>query len=174
MRIPAHLCLLLAFVSAAPPALLAADPPKTLPKLDLPDPTGKRWSDAMIAARGAVIVVTVPSLAQRRNQEGWATHLINERPKRDKAPFCVFVQDLKTSWFAGPARSQMRSAFKFDKTPLFLFDETGAGREAFKVKPNTTVVLVYCRNRKLLRVEREAPTKARAQALWSLLPAPRK
>lgn len=156
------------------PALRADEEPpgryaRELPRFALRDPFGERHESERVAERGLIVVVTAPTFKNRKAQVGWAEHLLKSRPEGNEA--LVFLEDMSASWFDERAREEMRKEDDPDEPPLLLLDEDGALRKRLGAKKGETVVLVYGADHELRRVEREKPTRARAERLWEALAA---
>ncbi len=142
---------------------------RELPRFALRDPFGERHQSERVAEHGLIVVVTAPTFKNRKAQVGWAEHLLKTRPEGNEA--LVFLQDMSASWFDERAREEMREEDDPDEPPLLLLDEEGELRKRMGAKKGETVVLVYGADHQLRRVEREDPSRARAEQLWDALEA---
>lgn len=139
----------------------AASPwPGALPRLKLADPLGTEFTDEQLTARGAVFVVTAPTLSQGDTQQGWSAAF-----KDAPAGAVVFLQDMTQSYFRPIVISRMKSAYRPGVGSVLLLDETGATRKALGVGENATVVFAFTAGGKLAAVETAGPSAERAERL---------
>lgn len=162
MRRPAVVFLVLLAAVAA--AVEAPAWPSTLPALKLKDPLGQEHTQAALEARGAVMVVTAPTHAQGDAQQAWNAAL--EAARGDaRGPVLVFLEDMSQSWFRPLVLSRMRESYKPGSGLLLLLDEGGVTRKALGVPENTTMAFAFAPGGRLVAVETQAASAARAQAL---------
>lgn len=173
MRHPQHPLRIVALaVALAPLVALAADGPRVgqvLPEFALRDPAGVQFTHKKLASRGAVIVVTAPTLANRDAQRGWADALQKTRPQN--GPFLVFVEDMSASWFQETALERMREKYTPGQETLLLIDPEGRVRKELDVPKGETIVLAFAAGGRLAYVEEDGPSPHRAARLWQAIGA---
>lgn len=126
----------------------------SIPKGSLRDPQGILHTSTGQLAQPVVAIFSVPSMAQGGNQEKWSQCLA-EDPKT-KLPNSVglyLIEDMKQSGFSEMARDRMKKEYGKGDRPILLLDETGAIGKEFGIPRNTTCVLVYSRENKLVHSE---------------------
>lgn len=147
--------LLLPFFSSN---ILAASnqPAAALPAFELADPTGAKHTQAEIAERGAVVIVTIPNVKHAPIQDRWARMLTSGGWKKE-GPKLVFIEDISQSAVKEKSLENLKRRFVPGKNPLILIDETGAVRAKFGIMDDETVILVYDKKGKLVHFVEGTP-----------------
>ena len=140
---------------------------KDLPEFSLQDPRGKVFTKKDILGDGAVLVVTAPTLSNKKDQEDWAQDL-KETKKKGRGRL-VFLEDMSPSAFKGKARSEMKKRDDPGEDPLLLIDPEGELRKKLGVEEGDTVVLAYDKKGRLVHEERGKPSQKSASQIWKSL-----
>ncbi len=146
-------------LSDAPPTLAP-----TLPAFTLSDPLGRSFTDTQLSARGAIVVVTAPTLSQGDAQQAWSAALRTLEPG-DAGPLRVMLEDMSQSWFRPIVLGKMKESYKPTSPLILLLDEGGLVRKALGVGEVVTVALAFAPGGKLVAVETSAGTAERAKRL---------
>ncbi len=139
-----------------------------LPAFQLDDPHGDGHASADLVARGLVLVISAPTMANEEVQKAWVGALLDARPA-GTAKRLGLLEDMEAAWFDELALERMREEDDPDAPPALLIDEDGAVRAALGVAEEATAVLVYSPAGKLLAWTRDEPSEADAQKLWRVL-----
>ncbi|MDP1821933.1 MAG: hypothetical protein Q8L48_01770 [Archangium sp.] len=150
--------LALAFGSGAPPAR-----PESLPRLELLDPRGARYTDETFRQRGVVVVVTAPIATQGGVQQAWHDAL-TPHASDGKGPAIVILEDMSQSWARSIVIARIKAVYRPGGIVLLL-DEDGAVRKSFGVGENTTTAFAFAPTGKLVAVETGAASPALALKL---------
>jgi hypothetical protein len=133
-----------AYLPHAAHAATLNHPVPVLPKFQLADPLGKKFTDAAISERGAVLIVTIPNVKHGPLQDRWARLLTASGWKKD-GPRLVFIEDLSQSAVKPQSLESLKKRYAPGKNPLILIDSDGAVRPKFGVLEDETVIFVIDR-----------------------------
>ncbi|MBL8920381.1 MAG: hypothetical protein JNJ54_16055 [Myxococcaceae bacterium] len=161
--------------SATPLALLVlavttafGEPPpsfsRTLPSFRLVDPLGRTFSDAQLTERGAIVIVTAPTLSQGDAQVAWSDALHALEPGA-QGPVRVMLQDMSQSWFRPIVMSKMKEHYRANGPVVLLLDEGGVTRKAFGVGEAVTMGFAIAPGGSVVAVETQVGTPDRAKKL---------
>jgi len=131
-----------------------SDFPSSIPKGSLKDPLGNIFSTNGKLTKPVVVIFTVPSMAQGGNQKSWAKALAADPSTKlpDSVGFFM-VENMAQAGFGSVARDEMKHEYHLGDRPVLLLDEDGAENKTFGIPRNTTCVLVYSRQNKLIWAE---------------------
>jgi hypothetical protein len=166
---PALLLLLVTAAFGAPPSSFSP----TLPAFRLVDPLGRTFSDAALSERGAIVIVTAPTLSQGDAQVAWSEALHVLEPG-EQGPVRVMLQDMSQSWFRPIVMSKMKERYRADGPVVLLLDEGGVTRKALGVGEAVTMAFAVAPGGRVVAVETGAGTPERAKKLLDAVRAARK
>lgn len=138
-----------------------------LPNFTLKSPHGDTFTRKDLLKTGAVIVVTSPTLKNKKEQGLWAKFLLAER--HNSKGRLVFLQDMSPSAFKALAVREMKRQSKRNKDPLLLIDPKGKLRKGLRVAKEATTVLVFNQEGQLVHKEDGKPSKGAAAKIWKQL-----
>lgn len=137
-----------------------------LPVFKLKDPgDNEHCQDAVLktAPKGLVVLVTIPNAKHGTQQSSWQSKLMKKDWPADQFNM-ILLEDLSQSGAVkDKALDGMKKNFKPEKQPLLLIDYTGDVRKSFNVPQDTTVLLVFDKDGKLVHSEDEQSTTEETQ-----------
>jgi hypothetical protein len=126
----------------------------SIPKGSLRDPQGVLHTSTGQLTQPVVAIFSVPSMAQGGNQEKWSQRLAEDpKTKLPKSVGFYLIEDMKQTGFSEMARDRMKKEYGKGDRPILLLDETGAIGKEFGIPRNTTCILVYSRENRLVHSE---------------------
>lgn len=134
----------------------------SIPKGSLKDPLGNNYTSQGFLKKPVVLIFSVPSMAQGGNQKGWAKALGSD--PATKLPNSVgffLVENMKQAGMgSNMAREEMKKKYHVGDRPVLLLDEDGSESQRFGIPRNSTCVLIYSKQNKLVHVEKGPATSA--------------
>lgn len=159
-RLAAILVLITSATWASSPASWA----EALPAFRLLDPIGRTFTDAQLAERGAIVVVTAPTHSQGDAQQAWSDAL-HTLPADEKGPALVMLEDMSQSWFRPIVMARMKDSYRASSRLWLLLDEGGVTRKALGVGEAATVAFAFGPGGRLVAVEQGSASAERAKKL---------
>ena len=145
----------------------------SLPEFSLKDPAGNVHTNAELAGKKAVIVVTVPTKEQGDNQKAWVNGIVEQNAGAGKDYMLVLVQDMTQSGSKDMALDGMKKKWNPGNPTLILIDDKGEFRSSLESQRGTltdkTSLLIYDEKGKLIHFNRNKATLTAVSAVHDKL-----